>query len=116
MSENCSRRQELEQLHRYWSAHIGSWQESGLSQAEYCQRHELKYHRFVYWRKMFAPKPVSPVSIFQVPPAAVELAAGCEGFPSALRVSLGSDLCIDVFPGFDAPTLQQVVVALREVR
>jgi hypothetical protein len=29
---------------------------------------------------------------------------------------VASDLCIEVSPGFDSPTLKQLVTALREVR
>ena len=32
----------------YWHDHLKSWEKSGLSQAEYCRRHDLKYCHF--WR------------------------------------------------------------------
>lgn len=36
---------------RTWNRELESWKSSGLSQAEYCRRKGLKFHRFVYWRK-----------------------------------------------------------------
>jgi hypothetical protein len=35
----------------YWHDHLKSWEKSGLSQAEYCRRHDLKYCHFHYWKR-----------------------------------------------------------------
>ena len=118
MSQEISiREQKLEQKRKDWKAHINTWQASGLSQGEYCRRHELKPHQFVYWRhRHTSTKPISPVSLVQVPMTTLARAIGQVSSPAALRVSLGRDLGIEVLPGFDGPTLQQVVKALREVQ
>jgi len=114
--EDTIRQQELEQKRRDWNGHITRWQASRLSQTEYCRRHELKFHQFVYWRRKFTPKSTAPIALVQVPVAAVARAAGYAPQPPALRVALAADLCIEVSPGFDPPTLQQVVTALRGIR
>jgi len=114
--EETIRQQELDQNRQSWKTHIASWQASRVSQAEYCRRHELKLHHFVYWRRKFIPKPYVPVSLVQVPTAAVARATGYASPPAALRVAVAPDLCIEVSPGFDSPTLKQLVTALREVR
>ncbi len=114
--EDTIRQQELEQKRRDWNAHITSWQASRLSQTEYCRRHELKFHQFVYWRRKYIPKATDPISLVQVPAAAVARVAGYSLRSSALRVALAPDLCIEVSPGFDPPTLQQVVTTLRGIR
>lgn len=114
--EHNIRQQELAQKRRDWNIHITGWQTSRLSQTEYCQRHELKFHQFVYWRRKFAPKPNPPLSLVQVPVAAVARASGYLLQQSTLRVSLAPDVCIEVSPGFDPATLQQVVKALRGLR
>ena len=116
MGEDNILQQELDQKRRDWNTHITSWQASRLSQAEYCRRHELKFHQFVYWRRKFVPKPKVPISLVQVSAAAVARAVGYGSRPPALRVALAADLCIEVCPGFDPPTLQQVVMALRGIR
>jgi hypothetical protein len=110
------RHQELDQKRQYWSTHINDWQASRLSQTEYCRRHELKFHQFVYWRRKFAPQAAMPIALVQVPAAAVARARGCFSPSTALRVALAPDVCIEVSPGFDAPTLQRVVTALRGIR
>ena len=48
MSEQLSRAEELKQKRDHWKRHIESWQAGGLSQSEYCRRHNLSYHRFIY--------------------------------------------------------------------
>jgi hypothetical protein len=115
-SEDNVHQQEREQKRRDWNAHITSWQASQLSQTEYCRRHELKFHQFVYWRRKYTPKATDPISLIQVPAAAVARVAGYSLRPSALRVALAPDLSIEVSPGFDTFTLQQVVTALRGIR
>ena len=114
--EDSTQHQELDQKRQYWNTHITDWQTSRLSQTEYCRRHELKVHQFVYWRRKFAPKPPTPISLIQVPAAAVARVVGFRTMPPALRVALASDLCIEVSPGFDPPTLLQMVKALRGIR
>jgi hypothetical protein len=113
--EDNTRQQELEQKRQYWKTRITNWQASRLSQTEYCRRHELKFHQFVYWRRKFAPKAATPICLIQVPTAAVARAAGPGSMPPALRVALAPDLCIEVSPGFDPPTLQLVVAPLRGI-
>jgi len=35
----------------YWQQHFDDWKHSGLSQRDYCQRYELAYSSFGYWRQ-----------------------------------------------------------------
>jgi hypothetical protein len=114
--EDSTRQQELDQKRHYWKSHISSWQASRVSQTAYCRRHELRFHQFVYWRRKFAPKPCTPLSLVQIPVATVASASSYFAQPAALRVALAPDVCIEVCPGFDPPTLQQVVTALRGIR
>jgi len=48
-----SRAEQLEQKRSYWKQHIDSWQQTGLTQVEYCRQHNLKHHQLVYWKKRF---------------------------------------------------------------
>lgn len=38
-----------------WKHHLKSWNSSGLSQAAYCRRHDLKVYDFQYWKKRLKP-------------------------------------------------------------
>lgn len=42
-----------EALSIYWRQQIDAWEQSPLSQADFCRRHDLVYHRFVYWKQKF---------------------------------------------------------------
>jgi len=42
-----------DQLHQYWHEHITACRDSGESAAAYCERRQLVYHRFIYWRQKF---------------------------------------------------------------
>ena len=41
--------------HHQWQQHIADWQQSGLSQAAFCQSQQLSYHQFIYWRQKLRP-------------------------------------------------------------
>ncbi|WP_299197178.1 hypothetical protein [uncultured Amphritea sp.] len=46
-----------EQKRTFWQKHIDGWQQSGLSQPEYCKQHDLKLANFGYWRtRLSKPK------------------------------------------------------------
>ena len=51
--DQLSSAEQLEQKRSYWKQHIDSWQETGLTQIEYCRRNNLKHHQLVYWKKRF---------------------------------------------------------------
>ena len=51
MTERLSRAEGSRQKREYWKRHIDSWQESGLSQSQYCRQHDLKDHLFFYWKR-----------------------------------------------------------------
>ena len=40
-------------LAAYWKEHVEAWKCSGVSQNKFCEKHDLSYHRFVYWRRKF---------------------------------------------------------------
>ena len=67
---------DTQQRRNLWTSHIEQWQKSGLSQAAYCRRHQLKAHRFYYWRRRlsashdqvsFLPVALSPSQGIQHP-------------------------------------------------
>lgn len=41
----------------FWVNHIEQWQRSELSQSAYCRHHDLKVHRFFYWRRRIQETP-----------------------------------------------------------
>ncbi len=49
------------QKRAFWEKHVEQWQRSELSQSAYCRHHDLKAHRFFYWRRRIL-EPSSDVS------------------------------------------------------
>ena len=35
----------------FWDNHIQAWQQSGLTQIDYCRQNNLKNHQWCYWRR-----------------------------------------------------------------
>ena len=106
-----SRAEQLEQKRTYWKHRIESWQETGLSQAEYCRRHNLKHHQLVYWKKRFLPTetgvsfvPLKLEDLLDVP-ARTDHASLCLVINQHFKVEIRS--------GFDAQLLRQLIFAVR---
>ena len=110
-----NRDQLIEQKRQHWREHIARWQQSGLNPADYCRQHRLAYHQFLYWRGKYAAKPAPAFSLVELTLPTVSPSIGENPRLCPLRVTLRPALGIEVFPGFDPRTLQQVVIALREL-
>ena len=110
MSGKESREAAPAEKRSYWENHIATWQAGPLSQTEYCRRHDLKYHQFIYWKKRLCPARPASVSLIEVP-----VSVHPSPLHSALKVDVGSGLRIEVEPGFDPVTLQQLIHVLRQM-
>ena len=111
---HLSRDEHRRQLRQSWQTIIGEWRQSNLSQVEYCRRHNLNYHQFIYWKKRLVystPATVTfvPVAIRSADPVEQHI-ANC-----ALKVLIGDRFKIEIAHGFDADMLGQVVVALERL-
>ena len=106
-----SRAEQLEQKRTYWKQHIDSWQETGLTQVEYCRQHNLKHHQLVYWKKRFLKTETGvsfvPLKLEDLPdiPAQPECAS--------LSLAINNHFKIEIRAGFDAQLLRQLIFALR---
>jgi hypothetical protein len=97
---------------RFWKEHIDGWQLSGLSQSEYCRRNDLKFDRFVYWRRTFIrPTASKASSIIEIPISAGFTRAVSLG-PSPLRLVVGNHYRIEVERDFDPVALRQLIHTL----
>ena len=106
-----SRAEQLEQKRSYWKQHIDSWQETGLTQAEYCRRHNLKHHQLVYWKKRFSH---TETGVSFVPLKLEDWLAIPTGQNQAsLTLAINNDFKIKISAGFDAQLLRQLIIALR---
>ena len=109
--DQLSRAEQIEQKRTYWKQHIDSWQETGLSQSEYCRRNNLKHHQLVYWKKRFL-KTETGVSFV---PVKIEDLLDMPTQPdrASLFLVINDLFKVEIRPGFDAQLLRQLIFALR---
>jgi len=78
-------------LQQHWQHHIDAWQQTQLSQAQYCRSHQLDQSQFSYWkRKVLGASNASTVSS-QFTIAQVET----QHTTSTLSVTLPNGVLID---------------------
>ena len=109
--DQLSRAEQLEQKRSYWKQHIDSWQETGLTQTEYCRRNNLKHHQLVYWKKRFL-KSETDVSFVPIKlEDFLEIPAPSDS--ASISLVVNNHLKIEIKAGFDAQLLRQLIFALR---
>lgn len=105
----------------YWHEHFESWENSGLSQAEYCRRHNLKYCLFHYWKRKLR-KPSQPSG--QTESETINFVEVGSSLPIGSRLSFRTapgdffrlwigDICVEVGNKFDPQSLSQLLRCLR---
>ena len=95
---------------RQFEEHIRRWRGSGLTQTEYCRRHELKWSTFHYWRKRLEATSQA-VTLVQVP-------IGLNGDGSilsgqGLTLLLGGHYKVEIGDHFNSATLVRLVETLE---
>jgi hypothetical protein len=113
--DQISRTEELEQKRCYWKQHIDSWQEAGLTQAEYCRRHNLKHHQLVYWKKRFSHAPETGVSFVPLKPDDLLMDKPAQPDRQSLCLEIDDHFKVEIRAGFDTQLLRQLIFALREL-
>ena len=96
----------------FWADHIKRWEESGLSQIDYCRANDLSRHHFTYWKCKNNRKnnPVKFVSVVTQSsatssPISIEL----------LKVHVGDNYRIEVGEGFSEETLIRLIKTLSGI-
>jgi len=106
-----SRAEQLEQKRTYWKQQIDHWQQTGLTQVEYCRRHNLKHHQLVYWKKRFlkSESDVSFVPIKLDDPLDIPV----QPDNASLSLVVDNHFKIEINAGFDARLLRQLIFVLQ---
>ena len=109
--EQQSRAEQLEQKRIYWKQQVEQWQQTGLTQAEYCRRNNLKHHQLVYWKKRYL-KTETDVSLV---PVKLEdlLDIATQTDQASLSLLIDNHFKVEIRDGFDPKLLRQVIFALR---
>ena len=84
------------QLEIFWSEHISSWQQAGITQAAYCQQHELITHQFGYWKRKLLKSSLNSQQNDEVTTGFIQLPINPPSFsPETLSIRLPNDLSIE---------------------
>jgi hypothetical protein len=110
-----SRAEDNKRKRDYWSSHIERWQESGLSQSDYCRENDLKDHQFVYWKKRIIQAEETAVRFVSLNLDPLTNKQPLQGPGCTLRLVVSNGLKIEVEAGFDPNLLKQLIIALRGV-
>ncbi len=93
-----------EEKARYWRDRLAAWKRSGESQAEFCRLHNLRTHRFTYWKRRITEEGNESLDLVEVPRAMVPSPEPRYSAAPALvievgryRVELASDFCPRAF-------------------
>lgn len=111
MSKDFKDRKEIGPIEKdkFWQAHVVAWEQSGVSQAEYCRRQGLSVKIFGYWKRKFQCNESAltfvPVSI---KPAQVTANKSI----ASLRLVIGSDYSVEISDGFKTETLRRLLDTL----
>ncbi len=110
---------------RFWGAQLRAWQQSGLTQAEFCRRQGLNRHRFHFWKVLLererlsepvlAAAPVLPpvrfVPVTVGPPTPMSAASG--GSCRATLTLVAGAYRIEISDEFRADTLARLLTTLE---
>ena len=109
--ERKSREAELTEKRQFWRKQVQDWQESGLSQKEFCRRNDLPEHRLTYWKNRFL-KSEAAVSLVQLQVGGDNGLENHFSQGSGLRLIINKKFEIEVDRGFDPHALWQLIYAL----
>ena len=92
---------------QFWEGHLQVWQQSGLTQAEYCRQNNLKNHRWWYWRKRISHPPDTDVTFVPLH------FSSSQTLRSGISVVTPNGYRIEIDNGFDFSKLRQLITAVR---
>jgi transposase len=99
---------------QFWQEQMAGWKASGLKQMQYCREHQLSKHAFVYWKLKLLGK--DPVTATLVPVRSQQLRQMRHEEGSAqIRLVVGERYHVEIQPGFNAQTLQEILGVLERL-
>ena len=88
-----------------WQHHIEKWKASGLNQAEYCRKNDLRSRGFGYWKRKLEKQNL---------PELVEVPVSL-GTAGVLKLNIGHQFQIEIPDGFSSATLGKILLTLKSL-
>ena len=95
---------------RQWRQALARWQRSGLTMRAFCRRESLSEPSFHAWRRELRRRDHEKTSVRSRPAFVPVRVSASSPF---LELVLAAGRVLRVPPGFDGPTLREVVAALE---
>lgn len=97
-----------------WSEHIQRWQDSGLTQQDYCREHHLVPHQFTYWKhKLLKGADVAkPAGNTRSAFVQAQINAGATGYASGLTLVFPNGLRLTGIDPHNLALTRQLLEAL----
>ncbi len=112
MHENLSSKADL------WADRISSFQESGLSRKEWCQRNEIPLSTFSYWNRKLQTESLvmesSSDPVFARLPSEQELCSGDHSGKAPVIIRLSEDIRIEIGPDCPDRLMAALLRALKD--
>ncbi len=99
---------------KYWQEQVTAWKASGLKQMQYCREHQLSKHAFVYWKLKLLGKDPLPATLVPVSAHQLRHLHGQDG-SARIRLVVGKRYHVEIQPGFNAQTLQEILEVLERL-
>lgn len=103
----------------FWREHLARLAASGMSQAEYCRTHDLKWFQLHYWRKKIQRNQEPSggrLRLVPIQPAGLDHGSATRRpGPNPIRVFFDG-FTVEVNDGFKLETLEKLIKALKSSR
>jgi hypothetical protein len=108
-------KQQRSSKERFWRRLVRQWRRSGLSIRAFCVERQLSEPSFYAWRRTIAQRDAEAAHLVPVLVVPDEKpVASCDAFGNGLELLLGARRVLRIRPGFDGPTLRQLLALLEE--
>ena len=109
--EKSQRQIENKEKRKKWKKHIAAWEESGITQTEYCRIHGLNAGQFTYYKSQLKRKSGTlPLVPIQINPDLFQSEPVCR---SPLRLNIENGLQIEIENDFDPSLLNALIRTVR---
>ena len=96
----------------FWQEQIRNWQNSGLSQKEFCRNRSLALSTFTFWKRKIARSETAQMKFYPVP---VPPSRG-QGVYSGLQLHIVEKrFAVDIGEDFSETTLRRLISTLEQL-
>jgi len=93
----------------FWARHVKGWRASGLTQRQYCNRHQLQKGTLGYWASTLSKSKANSSALVEVGQAPVQT----EKRRSPIELMVGRHYLLRLWPGMEPEHLRDILSVLE---